>query len=80
MDRRPPLTPRQREIAVLLAVTGASNRQLATALGISPYSVKALLVDAYWRLWGAEHQGNPRVGLILWAWTHIGHGRGPDRL
>ena len=44
-----PLTPREREVLVLLSV-GLSNREIAQRLGISPHTAKFHVSSIFWKL------------------------------
>lgn len=66
----PALTPRQSEVAALLA-TGSSNAEIATALGLSVKGVEKHVGDALAR-WGA----GSRFDLAL-RWWRDGPGRDP---
>ena len=56
------LTPRQREIAELLAA-GHSERQCARILGISPLTVRAHCRTLHYRLPG---DGSVRTRVVAW--------------
>jgi DNA-binding NarL/FixJ family response regulator len=63
------LTPRQRQIAGLLA-RGMNNKEIATELGISAGSLKVYLSDAYFRL-GFSARGDSRIRLVLYFLSQL---------
>ncbi len=56
-----PLTPRQQEVAELIA-TGRTDKQIAAALGISTRRVRQI-VRAIAAAWKLERSGNVRVQI-----------------
>lgn len=64
------LTPRQREVALLVA-DGLSNKEIATRLALSPHTIKAHVEGAF-RAVGVES----RVDLAVWVVTHGQRRRG----
>lgn len=59
----PSLTPRQMQVAELLAA-GHSRKQVAATLGVSVNTVRAHIAAIAWRLPG---DGNLRVRVVRWA-------------
>ncbi|MBH0243998.1 response regulator transcription factor [Streptomyces cavourensis] len=62
--RRPQLSPREREVVVLLA-EGLTNAEIATALSITVGTVKTHLANVQAKL-GARN----RVEVAAWAWRN----------
>ena len=66
MDR---LTARQMDVARLLACTGASNKELAAALGIAMPTLRNILTRVY-RTLGLDHSpSSKRVALTRLVWA-----------
>jgi DNA-binding CsgD family transcriptional regulator len=64
------LTATERRVLDLLA-TGATDRQIARALGISPHTVRQHCTHIYHRMPGPTI-GNPRILAARWHWETQG--------
>ena len=58
-----PLTPKQMEAGVAMAITGASTEGIAEELGVSPRTIQSHIVEAYARC-GYSNQREFLAGIV----------------